>query len=264
MDHYFESIDSICIEIDSVYHIKMNEYELIHANPRMLDTLIHQDYYIAKAEGRFIYNQRSCIALHAGDSMHIPSVHELDSMRSILQSVIIDVNIPEFVLRIYVGDSLVHMCPVRVGKNERKFLAMAGHEVDVRTPIGEGSIIRIERDPWYIDPVDGKRYTTTLRDDGVYTKLPRIPFLEPIIAGRRMGSLLHPTTKLSTLGKAISNGCVGMREADAWIVYYYAPLGTHVRFRYDLEIATPEGGVRRLGDVYDYGLRITNYELRNP
>ncbi|MFM7728192.1 MAG: L,D-transpeptidase family protein [Flavobacteriales bacterium] len=65
-----------------------------------------------------------------------------------------------------------------------------------------------------------------------------------------MGSLLHPTTNRSTLGKTISNGCVGMSEADAWVVYYYAPLGTKVRFRYDLDVVGPDGRVRRLEDVY--------------
>jgi len=250
MRHYFESMDTICWVIDSIYHIPLNEYELVHANPRILDTLKQQDYYNSRAAGRFIYDQRQCIVLHRGDSIRVPSAQLLDSIRSVLNSVTIDVNVPEFMLRIYVGDSVVHTCPVRVGKNERKYLALAGHEVDLRTPIGEGSIVRIERSPIYINPVDGHRYQLTRRDDGVYTKLPRIPFLEPEIDGRRMGALMHPTTNIRTLGKAVSNGCVGMSEADAWVVYYYAPLGAKVRFRYDLHVDLPGGGLRRLDDVY--------------
>ncbi len=246
MDTYFESLDSICAEIDTLFHVSLNEYELVHANMWMLDSLVAQDYYIAQDHGIFILDQRQCVILKRGDSLHIPSQVEIDSIDDMLRRVYVDVNIPEFRLRIVMDDQVIHLCPIRVGKNERAFLATAGHEVDLRTPVGEGSIIRIERDPLYMNPVDGHRYTRTRRDDGRYTKLPRIPFLEPIIDGRRTGTLLHPTTNRSTLGKAVSNGCVGMSEADAWRVYYYAPLGTRVIFRYDLDT----GRQGELRDIY--------------
>lgn len=55
--------------------------------------------------------------------------------------------------------------------------------------------------------------------------------LEPAIDGIRIGQLIHLTTNLATLGKLSSNGCIGLRESDAWMVYYYAPLGTKVLFR---------------------------------
>ena len=84
--------------------------------------------------------------------------------------------------------------------------------------------------------MNGKRYEQTKRDDGRYTKMPLIPYIEPEINGHRYGELIHPTTNPITLGKAYSNGCVGMKEADTWRLYYYAPLGTKVVFRYDLEI----------------------------
>jgi L,D-transpeptidase ErfK/SrfK len=73
----------------------------------------------------------------------------------------------------------------------------------------------------------------------------------PEINGIRSGALIHPTTNLSTLGKAVSNGCVGLSEADAWLVYYYAPLGTQVRFRYDLEVHDKAGKIIILRDIYD-------------
>lgn len=251
MGNYFESIDSICDSINTFSQDSIHAYELVHANPWLLDTLMAQDYYIAKDRGVLIEDQKQLIALHRGDSLHIPSSSECDSIRRMLQSVLIDVNIPEFTLRIWLDDRVIHTCPVRVGKNQRKYLALARHVVDLRTPIGEGSIVRIERNPLYMNPVDGHRYKATRRDDGNYTQLPRIPFLEPIIAGRRSGALIHPTTNRSTLGKAISNGCVGLSEADAWMVYYYAPLGTKVRFRYDLNPTLGAEGSPLLNDIYD-------------
>lgn len=250
VNHYFEAIDSLLTVIDSAFGIQLSEYELVHANRWILDTLKSFDYYTAKEKGRVILDQKQCIVLHAGEQLMVPDSNELYSIRAEMNSVLIDVNIPEFTLRIWQNDSLVYTCPVRVGKNERKFLALARREVNLRTPIGDGDIVRIERNPLYINPVDGHRYKTTRRDDGRYTQLPRIPFLEPEINGIRSGALIHPTTNRSTLSKAVSNGCVGLSEADAWMVYYHAPLGTRVRFRYELEVTDSSGQQQTLRDIY--------------
>jgi hypothetical protein len=251
MYHYFESIDSLCCFIDSSCGITLNEYELVHANHFILDSLRAQDYYSAKARGVFIYNQQACIALNAGERLWIPDSIRLAQIRAYMKQLRIDVNIPEYALRIWHSDSLVHQCMVRVGRDERTFLSLAGHQVDLRTPIGEGRIVRIERNPLYINPVDGRRYYRTRRDDGRYTKLPRIPFLEPEINGIRSGALMHPTTNKSTLGKAISNGCIGMSEADAWTLYYHAPLGTPVEFRYDLHVMDSAENIQNLPNIYN-------------
>jgi L,D-transpeptidase ErfK/SrfK len=253
MRRYFEAIDSLCALINAANPIAIDEYTLVHANPWIIDSLRAQDYYRAKTQGQRIDDQKNCIPLHAGDSLRIPLEEEVRQINAMLKSVTIDVNIPEFTLRIQVDSQVVHTCPVRVGKNERKYLELARHEVNLRTPIGEGSIIRIERDPLYINPVDGHRYKRTRRDDGHYTELPRIPFLEPEINGIRSGALIHPTTNPSTLGKAISNGCVGLSEADAWLVYYHAPMGTPVQFRYDLMVNDSTKRARQLPDIYGYG-----------
>ncbi len=103
---------------------------------------------------------------------------------------------------------------------------MAGRVVDLRTQVGVGKIVRINRAPVFINPRDNKKYTSTRRDDNIRTKLPNIPWLEPEINGIRYGQLIHPTTNLETLGKAYSNGCISLRESDAWSVFFYAPLGT--------------------------------------
>ena len=38
------------------------------------------------------------------------------------------------------------------------------------------------------------------------------------------------------MGFPYSNRCVGTSEADAWMIYYNAPIGTPVIFQYDLQI----------------------------
>jgi len=250
MNRYFEALDSICLAITGEFGVEVNEYHIIHTNQWILDSLRAQDYYTAIGKGVRIENQRALVAIHQGAVIRVPYQSEVDSIDRLLSSIVIDVNIPEFTLRIWSGNSILHTCPVRVGKNERKYLALAGHEVNLRTPIGEGHIVRIERNPIYINPVDGHRYKTTRRDDGRYTQLPRIPFLEPEINGIRSGALIHPTTNRSTLGKAVSNGCVGLSEADAWMVYYHAPLGARVRFRYELVVTDSSGHQRTLDDIY--------------
>ena len=80
--------------------------------------------------------------------------------------------------------------------------------------------------------------------------MPQIPWLEPAIGERRLGSLIHPTTNPKTLGKAYSNGCVGTSERDAWIIYDHAPVETKVNFRYDLEVQNEEGKAIQLKDIY--------------
>src|SRR5690606_4815866 len=111
------------------------------------------------------------------------------------------------------------------------------------------------RDPWFINPVTGKRYFATQRDDGKYTLMPQIPWLEPAITGIRYGSLIHPTSNPNTLGKAYSNGCVGTAEGAAWIIYYHAPVGTKVSFRYDVTVTDEKGDTLQLKDIY----QLNNY-----
>ncbi|HWA33089.1 MAG TPA: L,D-transpeptidase, partial [Cyclobacteriaceae bacterium] len=147
------------------------------------------------------------------------------------------------------GDTILD-CKVRVGRNAIQYLQLAGRKVNLRTPIGSGKIVRIARVPYVLNPETGKRYEGTHRDDGVLTEMPIVPWLEPEINGVRYGDLIHPTTNPETLGKAISHGCVGTSEADAWVIYYNCPVGTKVNFRYQLKVVNKKGDTVRLKDIY--------------
>jgi hypothetical protein len=246
--HYFEAMDSISAVLKDRY-AGVDEYVLVHANPRILDSLRSFDYYNLMERGRFVRDPNTLIVLRGGDSLGVPDSVHTARIRRMLEGMRIDVNIPAFRIRLLChGDTLLD-APVRVGRNERAWLAVIGKTKSLRTPVGEGEIVRIARDPYYVNPRTGKRYRGTTRDDGQYTLMPRIPWLEPVIAGQRSGALIHPTTNRETLGRAYSNGCVGTREDDAWMIYYHAPLGTPVTYRYDLEEVIA-GDTVRYGDVY--------------
>lgn len=247
---YYAFMDSLLAAYKPCVPYVLTEYIVAHTNPWIIDTLVSFDYYARKAKGETINDQKEMTVLHQGDVIILPKKPQADSIDAMLANTVIDVNIPEFKLRILVYDSAKYTFPVRVGRNERKYLAMAGHEVSLKTPIGEGEIMRIAYNPSFINPADNKVYYATKRDDGHYTQLPLIPWLEPLINGKRLGSLIHPTTNEATLGKAYSNACVGLPEGVSWIVYYFAPLGTKVQFRYQLDVVNDTGDSVRLKDIY--------------
>ncbi|MBK8706402.1 MAG: L,D-transpeptidase [Saprospiraceae bacterium] len=247
---YFPYLDSLVAAWDTLLPYTLTEHLLVRANPWLIDSLVETDYYRLMAKGRFVYDQQKMVILHKGDTLGIPGEALAAELQARIDSTWIDVNIPEFKLRIMERDSELFAFPVRVGRNQKRYLEMAGREVDLRTPIGEGRILRIERNPAWIDPCNCRPYTETHRDDGRVTRCPQIPWLEPEIEGLRPGCLIHPTTNPKTLGKAYSNGCVGMREADSWVAYYHAPVGTRVRFRYELQAIDEKGDSIKLKDIY--------------
>ncbi|MFH4967209.1 L,D-transpeptidase [Gaetbulibacter sp. M240] len=253
VENYFQFMDSVVEKYDDLTPYKLSEHLIAHANSWILDTLQNTDYYLMKARDSFVYDQRKMIVLPKGSTIIIPDSGHANTLVTELKKFRIDINIPEYKLRIFQDATKLYEFDIRVGRDEKKFLAMSGRIEDLRTKTGEGRIVHFFKDPGYFNPVDNKQYFVTKRDDGKTTKLPKIPFLETEINGRRYGQLIHPTTNPSTLGKAYSNGCIGTREADAWTIYYYAPIQTKINIRYDLEVIDDQGKQHHLEDIYGYG-----------
>jgi len=262
---YFDFIDGVVAHYDTVLSYPISEHLIMRSNLNLIDSFINTDYYLLKEKGKFVYDPQSIVILKKGDSLKIPNEREVEMLTQKMANTTIDVNIPEYKLQILEGGSPIHESKVRVGRNTKRYLAMAGRDVDLKTRPGYGKIVRIARDPAFINPRNNKRYKVTKRDDGKTTKMPRIPWIEPEINGTRYGQLIHPTTNLKTLGKAYSNGCVGTSEADAWRIYFYAPLGTAVQFRYDLEVPNAKGDTTVLKDIYPgFAKKWNRIKAKNP
>lgn len=248
--HYFKWMDSVVFGLNATHNYATNEYILVHNNHWILDTLSKTDYYYLKEKGIFNEDSQYLLALRKNQVLIVPDSLQTERIKSQLDNTYLDLNIPEFKMRIIQNGQALYKFPVRVGQNSTRFLAMANREVDLRTKPGVGTIIRVNKQPAFINPKDNHRYHSTRRDDGMVTKLPAIPWIEPAINGVSLGQLIHPTTNLETLEKAYSNGCVGLRESDAWIVYYYAPVGTKVVFRYDLKGKDEAGNTVEFNNIY--------------
>lgn len=246
----FHYLDEVVRQNDSSSQYRLSENLLLRANPWILDTLIQTDYYLQMALGNFVYDQRQQTILTPGDTLIIPGPKTAATLLEKMANTWLDINIPAFELYIKEGDSVLYTVPVRVGKNQKKHLEMAGHMVDLRTRTGTGTIIRVNRFPVFYDPVTGKQFKFTKRDDHKTTWMPQIPWLEPSINGQRYGQMIHPTTNPRTLRKAASNGCIGVGEADAWRLYVFAPLGTKVVIRYQLQTISPSGDSIQYPDIY--------------
>ena len=252
VESYFNFIDSIVIAYDSIVDYELSEHQIVRSNPSIINTLENTDYYRMIAKDSFVYDQKQMIVLRKGDSIRIPSYISAVRMLQNFNNTKIDVNIPEFKLRIYMDSVLLYSFPIRVGQHTKKYLAMGDRVTDLRTKTGKGMIVRHARYPDFYNPTTGKQFYLTRRDDEKVTIMPQIPWIETEINGLRNGQMIHPTTNPKTLEKAYSNGCMGAKEADAWIIYYYAPIGTTIEIRYDLKVKGEDGKVYELKDIYGY------------
>jgi L,D-transpeptidase ErfK/SrfK len=247
---YFVFMDSIVQKNDSIVNYELTEHLLVRANPWIIDTLANTDYYRLIERDSFVYDQTKMMVFRVGDSIKIPDSLEAESLRKDFNNTRIEVNIPEFKLRIFQDSLEMYSFPIRVGQNKKKYLKMGNRVTDLRTKTGVGIIIRHEKNPDFYNPVNGRQFYLTKRDDEKTTVMPQIPWIETEINGVRNGQMIHPTTNPESLGKAYSNGCIGTKEADAWIIYYHAPLGTSVEIRYDLRVKDPDGKELLLENIY--------------
>ncbi|MBT8244455.1 MAG: L,D-transpeptidase [Winogradskyella sp.] len=252
ISEYFKYIDSIVFKYDSLTNYHLTEHLLVRSNPWIIDTLKNTDYYHMKAKDSFVYNQKDMIALPKANYILIVDSLEAKQMFNSFKKTIIDINIPEYKLRIYEDATKRFEFLVRVGRDEEKYLEMSGRIQDLKTKTGEGCIVSYNRNPRYVNPINNHEYFVTKRDDDSITKMPQIPFIETEINGVRNGQLIHPTTNPVTLGKAYSNGCIGTKESDAWVIYYYAPIDTKVKIRYDLFHTNQKGDTLFFKDIYNY------------
>lgn len=247
---YFKYMDSLAHTFDTLVGYKLTPHIIVRANPWLIDTLESTDYYRQKEKGIFVYDQQQLIVLKLGDTLFIPT----DSIAHLIiakqAETVLDVNIPEFKLRIIEGNDTVRTFPVRVGQNRIRKWADYDKKAKLRTKTGNGKIINTYFKSTYVDPVSGETHDKTKRDDGDTTLLPLMPWLEPEINGESFGQLIHPTSNENTLGKAYSNGCIGTGEGSMWRIYYYAPLGTTVRVSYNLNVKDAVGEPVVLKDVY--------------
>ncbi len=250
LQRYFNYIDSLVVAYDSLTNYTLSEHLLVRANPWVITTLENTDYYRMMERDSFVYDQKKQIVLRPMDSLLIPDSLAADLMMNRIERTHIDVNIPEFKLRVYEDATLLYTFPVRVGQNRKRYLKMGDRMTDLRTKIGKGEIVNYSRNPVFYNPVDGKRFYLTKRDDKRTTLMPQVPWIETEINGIRNGQLIHPTTNPKSLGKAYSNGCIGTSEADAWVIYYHAPVGTKVNIRYDLNVKDSLGNETILKDIY--------------
>lgn len=250
---YFNYIDSIVNQSNLKSEYVLTEHVLVRNNPWIIDVLANTDYYRMIKKDSFIYNQKEMIVLKKGSKIVIPDLYTASNILRSMNKTKIVINIPEYKLRIFEDTLLLYEFPVRVGRNERKYLKMGNRITDLRTIIGNGKIVNHVKNPDYYNPANGKQYYLTTRDDKRVTKLPQIPWVVTEINGVKNGQLIHPTTNPLTLNKAYSNGCIGTNEADAWVIYYYAPVGTKLTIKYDLNSANSEGEKNIFKDIYGYG-----------
>jgi len=249
---YFKYNDSLVVAYDSITEYSLSEHLLVRANPWIIDTLANTDYYRMIKRDSFVYDQKQLIVLRPADSILIPDSTLANQLINKIIKTFFDINIPEFKLRIYADSTMLYTFPIRVGQNRKRYLKMGDRITDLRTKIGNGEIVDYRRDPIFYNPVDGKRFYLTERDDERTTMMPQIPWIETEINGIRNGQLIHPTTNPKSLGKAYSNGCIGTRESDAWIIYYHTLIGTKITIRYDLKVKDSLGEEKVFEDIYNY------------
>ena len=250
IERYFSYMDSLVTAYDPLTQYPLSEHLLVKSNSWIIDTLANTDYYRMVQRDSFVYDQRKMIVIKPKDSILIPDPLEAYSIIEAFGKTRIDINLPEYKLRIYEDSMLLATYSIRIGQNKQKYLKMGDRLTDLKTKQGNGQIIGYRKNPDFYNPETGKQFFVTRRDDGKTTLMPQIPWIVTEINGIKNGQLIHPTTNPKSLGKAYSNGCIGVKESDAWLIYYQCPIGTEINIRYDLNVVDDNGTELLLEDIY--------------
>ncbi len=120
IESYFRYIDSVVGKHQSLTRYNLSEHILVRANPWIIDTFQNTDYYRMKARDSFVYNQKKMIALPKGNSIVIPDSIQAKKIQVAFEKTVIDINIPEYKLRINEDSTLLFEFPIRVGRDEKK------------------------------------------------------------------------------------------------------------------------------------------------
>lgn len=142
------------------------------------------------------------------------------------------INLPSRMLELYSGNTLIKEYSVAVGKPSTP------------TPIGQFTIIDMEKNPTWVP----------FGRDLVVPSGPDNP-----LGYRWMGFFelygIHGTNEPWTIGQALSNGCIRMREEHAEELFEIVTKGTPVKVNYErIKVRIDSGGQATIGvypDIYD-------------
>lgn len=125
INSYFKWMDSIVAVHNQTHNYDIDEYLIVHNNPWIIDTLAHTDYYYLMDRGIFNEDSQSLIALKKDQVLVIPDSLQTQELKAQLDATSLELNIPEFRLRIIQNENELYKFPVRVGKVGKKYLEMA-------------------------------------------------------------------------------------------------------------------------------------------
>src|SRR5690554_2549259 len=130
---YFKWMDGIVADYNQAHNYEVDEYIIVHNNKWIIDTLAHTDYYYLMDRGIFNEDSQSLLALTKNQVLVIPDSIQTQNIKAQLCNTSLELNIPEFRLRIIQNEKEIYKFPVRVGQTGKRYMAMAKATVDMRT-----------------------------------------------------------------------------------------------------------------------------------
>ena len=235
--------DSVVVESPSGAKISIPRYASVERTITIADYFGFMDSLIER--GSFVYDQIKMIVLRETDSLVVLDSTAASRTLNAMNNTWIDVNIPEFKLRIYQDSTWFYTFPIRIGQSRERYLVMGDRITAMRTMTAKGKVIRVERNPKFYNPVDGKQFFTAKRDDEKRTFMPLIPWIETEINGIRNGRMIHRLLTQKAWKKHIPMEArkwrSGLAAAFLLVLSFFRYSSTLYRGRFD---AWQEGGPR--------------------